>query len=199
MDNDKLMEKKQFRDFISQIPTSLPISGLLKQFQLIQKELIPFYSNIEESVFFSKPKQGWSPLENVKHLQSSTFPVALFLRKELRFMLFLFGKGTSQKTTQETIETYRSRLSSGSGAGFFTPFGVLHFPSAGKKQNEISQLESSIESILDSLPTWTEEELDEICMLHPILGIIPMREMLYFTLYHLCHHSSIIQERLMNH
>ncbi len=155
-----------------------------------------FFLKLDEDTFFSKPKDGWSPLENIIHLQSSISPLTIFLRKDLRFILYLFGKGSSRKTIQETIEIYRNRLQSGSGSGFFTPFGILHFPSPGKKQFEVHQLESSIESIMQSISSWTEEELDDICIPHPILGIIPVREMLYFTLYHIYHHSSKLQTRL---
>lgn len=191
-----IMEKINFKDLISQIPPSLSIDGLIEQFKVAKIKMTQFFLNLDEDTFFLKPKEGWSPLENINHLQSSTSPVTIFLRKEFRIMLFLFGRGSSRKSTEEIIEIYKSRLSTGSGAGIFTPFGILHFSIPGKKQFEINQLESSIESIIQSLPSWKEEELDDTCIPHPILGIIPMREMLYFTLYHIYHHSSKIQERL---
>jgi uncharacterized damage-inducible protein DinB len=41
---------------------------------------------------------------------------------------------------------------------------------------------------------WTEEQLDNYCVAHPILGKLTMRELAYFTIYHNIHHMETIRK-----
>jgi hypothetical protein len=158
--------------------------------------MVEFYSSIPDEQFFSKPESGWSPLENIKHLNSAITVVAIFTRKELSFLLLLFGKGNSQNTIPEVVKNYNDKLNSGSGAGVFTPFFSSTQIEKGRKESEIKSLQSSIQTLIDVVRHWTDEELDKINILHPIMGIITVREMLYFNFYHLYHHSSKVQTRI---
>ena len=185
-----------FQEKIATLPLTLNKSQIIEQFTIANKEIYEFYSSISEEQFFSKPESGWSPLENIKHLNSAITVVALFTRKELSFLLFLFGRGNSQCTIPEIIKDYNDRLNSGSGAGVFTPFFANNKIEIGKKESEINSLQSSIQTLIEGIHHWTEEELDRTNIPHPIMGIITVREMLYFNYYHLYHHSAKVQARL---
>jgi hypothetical protein len=47
-----------------------------------------------------------------------------------------------------------------------------------------------------ALEPWNEKDLDTIRMLHPLLGKITAREMIYFTVYHSEHHVAATKKRL---
>ena len=185
-----------FQEKIATLPLTLNKSQIIEQFTIANKEMYEFYSSISEEQFFSKPENGWSPLENIKHLNSAISVVALFTRKELSFLLFLFGRGNSQFTIPEIIKDYNDRLNSGSGAGIFTPFFSNNKIEIGKKVSEINSLQSSIQTLIEGIYHWTEEDMDRTNIPHPIMGIITVREMLYFNYYHLYHHSAKVQARL---
>ena len=55
-----------------------------------------------------------------------------------------------------------------------------------KLKNEVLNLCLSIEKI-------SEEDLDYYLLPHPILGKLTLREMLYFTIYHVKHHEKQIR------
>lgn len=190
------MEVQSFKEKIIHLPSNLDQLELIEQFNNAKNELLEFYTSIPENIFFSKPENGWSPQENIKHLYSATFVLALFIRKELKFLLLLFGRGNSKKSIPEIIKIYNNKLNSGSGAGFFSPLFASNIIDIGKKNSEIKSLIDSIQELINVLPSWTEEELDNTNIVHPILGILSVREMLYFSLYHLYHHSSKVQMRL---
>jgi hypothetical protein len=190
------MNKKSFKEHIDNFPSTYSQSELIEQFTIAKNEILDFYTDIPENIFFSKPEIGWSPLENIKHLNSATSVVALFIRKELNFLLLLFGRGDSKKSIPEIIKNYNDKLNSGSGAGVFSPLFVTNNIDIEKKKSEIKSLIDSIQDLINVLPSWTEEELDGTNIVHPILGILTVREMLYFSLYHLYHHSSKLQMRL---
>ena len=43
---------------------------------------------------------------------------------------------------------------------------------------------------------WSDAKLDKYIAPHPLLGKITLRELAYFTIYHIQHHLSIIRKRL---
>ena len=51
-----------------------------------------------------------------------------------------------------------------------------------------NQLISIIGNISVRLDLYTEEELKELIIPHPLLGALTIQEMLYFTMYHVLHH-----------
>ena len=190
------MDTKSFKEHIENFPPTFNQSELIEQFSTAKSGILDFYTAIPESIFFSKPEIGWSPLENIKHLNTATSVVALFLRKELKFLLLLFGQSDSKKSIQEIIKNYNDKLNNGSGAGVFSPLFATNNVDVEKKKSEIKSLIESIQSLINVLPSWTEDELDRTNIVHPILGVMTVREMLYFSLYHLYHHSSKVQLRL---
>ncbi len=42
-----------------------------------------------------------------------------------------------------------------------------------------------------ALGMWTEQELDEYQLPHPLIGNLTVREMLFFTIYHSLRHASL--------
>ena len=179
------------------LPEKLSIRELQNNLLNAQNSIGYFFKSIPEETFFSKPDGGWSPAENVRHLTTATFTTGLFIKKELHFLLNLFGKGNSLKNLHQVRDEYLEKLSSGKKAsGIFTPISLSFFRTKEWQQKECEALEFSIQQIVGVLDHWTEEELDTTNIIHPILGIITVREILYFSLYHLYHHSSIVEKRL---
>ena len=62
-----------------------------------------------------------------------------------------------------------------------------------KKQKLVNQLEGNIEMINQKLDKWTEKQMDEFILPHPLLGKITLREMMYFTIHHADHHRNLIK------
>ena len=48
--------------------------------------------------------------------------------------------------------------------------------------------------MVENLKNWSENDLDINVMPHPIIGKISVREMLFFTIYHIQHHAKSIQK-----
>jgi uncharacterized damage-inducible protein DinB len=60
------------------------------------------------------------------------------------------------------------------------------------------QLEKSVDRLCHIIDGLTEEELDRYLLPHPLLGKLTMREMLYFTIYHVTHHHRQVETNLSN-
>jgi hypothetical protein len=67
----------------------------------------------------------------------------------------------------------------------------------------IEQREQLIKSVNDvvgklckQLLDYSEKDLDELILPHPLLGKLTLREMMYFTMYHVTHHYTATGKNL---
>ena len=51
----------------------------------------------------------------------------------------------------------------------------------------------SCDTLLKAIDNWTEEELDTYLIPHPLIGKMTLRELLFFTVYHIGHHLKTIK------
>jgi hypothetical protein len=49
--------------------------------------------------------------------------------------------------------------------------------------------------LVNNLHKWSEKNLDNTAVPHPLIGKLTLRKMLYFTIYHMKHHLKISEER----
>ena len=57
-----------------------------------------------------------------------------------------------------------------------------------------SQGKQFLKALIENLQNWSEEELEKYNCPHPFLGKITVREILYFTIYHVQHHHKSIKK-----
>lgn len=153
------------------------------------------YMNIltEQEYLFAMPEK-WSAGQQLDHLVRSTKPLLLAVRLPYFIVQLIFGKANRpSKSYEELIEKYLQKIQEGAKAtGNFIP------PPIGfdKKEKLIKELNSIVSKINKGLNHFSEEELDECILPHPLLGKITFREMIYFTIYHVDHHHYIIDKVL---
>ena len=58
----------------------------------------------------------------------------------------------------------------------------------------VSQGKNSLDVLISYLQNWSEEELETYNCPHPVFGKITVREILYFTIYHVQHHNETINK-----
>jgi len=57
-------------------------------------------------------------------------------------------------------------------------------------------LTNEMKWLFSKLDKFTENELDRYILPHPLLGKLTLREMLFFTIYHIEHHEKLIKRNL---
>jgi hypothetical protein len=153
------------------------------------------YMNIltEQEFLFAMPGK-WSAGQQLDHLVRSTKPLILAVRLPHFLVQLIFGKANRpSRSYEELVEKYLQKIKDGAKAtGNFIPTSV----SFDKKQQLIKELNSIVAKINRGLTNFSEEELDECILPHPLLGKITVREMIYFTIYHVDHHHYIIDKAL---
>lgn len=110
----------------------------------------------------------------------------------------LFGKSNAPSRHYENIvQAYHDILAGGAQAsGKYAP-KTIPIPSdpVNYQRTKVATLTATIQSLAKALESWSEQDLDKIQLPHPLLGKLTVREMLFFTLYHLGHHKDKVANK----
>ncbi len=173
-------------------------SDLLGLFAMLRGDGLGFWRGVDPDRFWSRAGVTWSPADNVRHLTMSTAPVARALRLPRLILRVMFGAAPGSSRTWPVFRAaYLDALGKGATAGRFAPPPVATpaDPAAGQRRL-IGECESTVLRLEHALERWREEDLDRHRLPHPVLGRLPLREMLMFTLFHFEHHRDQVARRL---
>jgi hypothetical protein len=136
----------------------------------------------------------WSPVQHMHHIHRSVRPVALALLAPKWFLRWRIGKpNRPSRTYDELVARYKEKLAAGGAApaAFVPPQldAAIAVPLSRKVLQEV-------ERVRHRLKRWSEAELDNTLLPHPLLGKVTVREMVYFTIYHVQHHQALVERDL---
>ncbi len=145
---------------------------------------------ITDEAFNVSKENKWTPAENIQHLITSTKMTAMAYTLPRFLHVMLYGKpGRTSHGYSKVIDNYVHKLEHGARAsGVYVPKKVNY------KRRELHnrlQVEGAklVRAVRDK---WTDEQLDQYVIKHPILGLLTIRELAYFTIYHNGHHLNTI-------
>ena len=164
----------------------------------VHEESVEYWRTFETPAFLAPIGSAWSPANNVRHLTKSVRAVSKGLRlpRWVLWLAFRGGSGTS-RTYTEIRETYRARLARGATAGRFAP--APHPPAddaAAERTHVMMRHANAVDELVGLVGRWPETALDRRRLPHPLLGLLSVREMLLFTVYHNRHHVEGVRRRM---
>ncbi len=173
-------------------------SQIVAAFGVLHNQTSALWQQFSESEFFAAPDDGgWSPAENVEHLIKTTPPVTRALSMPRFVPRLLFGRARiPSRTFFEVRAAYRAVLADGGQAGSYGPQAraAIDDP-GGARQRLLDRWQTVLPQLTEAIGGWNEDSLDRYRLPHPLLGKLTVREMLYFTLYHVGHHAEIVAAR----
>jgi hypothetical protein len=148
--------------------------------------------------FFTPQGDRWSPAEHIRHLRKTTVPVARALRMPAWLLRLRFGRGAGTSRDFRTLrDTYRGALARGGQAGRFAPTREsTPIDPAGRRAAIMGAWDEAVSAVDAAGGRWSESALDRTGLPHPLLGLLTVREMLAFTVYHTSHHLTSIASRV---
>lgn len=156
------------------------------------KSLGDLCDNINQQDFNISRQNKWTPAENIQHLVTSTRMTTMAFALPKFVHVMLYGKpGRTSHGYSKVIDNYKKKLEQGAEAtGLYIPKKTDYSRDAlkGKLDNEAGKLIRALDK------KWTDEQLDHYVVKHPILGLLTVRELAYFTIYHNGHHFSTVQQ-----
>ena len=168
---------------------------LIQQLKIHHSNFADYIINLSETDFlFSLNNEKWTSGQQLEHIVMSVIPLVKALSLPTFVLGFVFGKANrSSKTYDELIAKYHSKLQAGGIApARFSPKKISVKESVQVK-NKLLKL---VDKLCHQLEKLNESQLDKYILPHPLLGKLTLREMFYFTSYHVQHHLKIAKQNL---
>ncbi len=159
------------------------------------QDFAAYIFSLSDTDFMFAANGKWTAGQQFDHIYRSVSPLALGLKLPKFLLKMLWGKANRpSKDYDALVKKYQGKLESGGKAtAQFIPKNILL-----KDRNVLKKkVLRAIEVICKSLNRYTEEELDTFIAPHPLLGKITLREMMYFTIYHVEHHHKLTIKHLV--
>jgi hypothetical protein len=148
---------------------------------------IDFIASLEEEALQKAIPGKWNAAEQMEHVYLCLRPIVLAFRLPKFMLPLLFGKANRESKSHETlVQAYQNKLQQGGKAPeVFVPKSPATLRATQKR---IRQVHSLVNSLTHQIDKYSEVDLDQMILPHPLLGKITLREMGYFAAYHVAHH-----------
>lgn len=160
----------------------------------IEREYSAFLNlvnGLSDREFESAPEGKWTPGQQLEHLARSIKPLALALYLPKSVLRFRFGKANRpSKTYEELVAKYKAKIQPG-----YVPqkqYLPRNVP-VSERDKWSKKLSRYVDQVCRHIRTFPEDQLDLMVAPHPAIGILTMREMMYFTMYHAEHHRNLVE------
>ncbi|MFC4638506.1 DinB family protein [Deinococcus hohokamensis] len=164
-------------------------ADLLRDLLLARSAVSEFVRGLSVAQFNEGSAARWSPAHHLDHLCRSNAPVAAAMAVPDR--LPRVPDDRRSRTFAALYADYQARLAEGVQAtGRFVP------EPSGDLAAGLAEYQDGLDALHAQAQTWPETDLETLAMPHPVLGLLTVREMLYFTLAHNLHHLRGMQARL---
>lgn len=147
----------------------------------------------EKSFLFSFSGK-WTAGQQLEHIHRAVNPLVLALRLPKFALRLAFG--TSNRPSRDydaLVAKYHAKLAAGGTAsGRFVPPPVAF----ADRESLRAETLATVQKVCNALERFTEDDLERYILPHPLLGKITLREMMYFTAYHVEHHQALTDRNL---
>ena len=167
---------------------------IIKLIKEDHSSFISYINGLTNEEFLFVNQQKWTAGQQLHHIYLAVKPLVLVVSLPKFFIRFLFGKANRPgRTYEDLVKKYLAKLENGGRAtGRFIPKTIA----VNQKETISKALNNATNVLCSKIETFTEQELDILILPHPLLGKLTIREMLYFTIYHVRHHHEITKRNL---
>ena len=155
---------------------------------------IDYLAQMGEEDFVAERNDKWTGGQQLDHIIRCVKPLNQGLMLPGFLLKLIFGKANRpSKTYVELVAKYKRKISEGGKAtAAFIPPKIT----TAQKNALLKELKKRSDKLCRQVDSFSEEQLDKLVAPHPLLGKLTLREMLYFTAYHVQHHRQLIEKNL---
>ena len=167
---------------------------LISELKDSNQRVLTWFRNIPTAAFFAREGEAWSAAQNLDHLIRSHKPIALALKLPRLSLKAMFGSADQPSRSYEAVcNLYRAKLAEGAVAsGRYIPDLDIPDDPDSAKRDLVSKFSRVSADLVSATDRWSDADLDEHLLPHPLIGKLTIREMLYFTIYHNLRHASLL-------
>ncbi len=169
-------------------------AAIIQQLKDRHENFIATIDALNEHEFLFAPAEKWNAAQQLDHIYRSVAALLFAMRIPKAAMKVIIGRANrNSRSYEELVERYIQKLSGGAKAtGPFLPSNV----SFDMKNKLIEKIRVVVEKLSNRIDQYSEEDLDELILPHPLMGKLTMREMMFFTIYHVQHHQRLAIKNL---
>ncbi|SDB32413.1 DinB superfamily protein [Flavobacteriaceae bacterium MAR_2010_188] len=156
--------------------------------------LVQFLQNQKIEKWRLGPENKWTTGQQALHLLQSVIPLNTALSLPRFIIRTKYGKtNRSLRTYNEIVKRYLERLAENPNVTF-GPSKNMKVPSNYDKHYIVDRLQIEHKKLSYKIRKISDPNLDELVLPHPLMGKMPVREILMWTAYHIEHHTNQLQK-----
>jgi hypothetical protein len=156
------------------------------------QSIVEFFSSLPDRQFFDGDPDRWGPAHHLLHLTRSSESIEPALRS---------GALPLHPTTRS--RTYAEVRDAAAASVAATPKDTLRdmgrtvvIAPGLPRADIVDAFASASARLRTAAAAWTEDALDRQALVHPLMGRLTVREMLFFTVMHERHHLKLVRTRI---
>ncbi|MBT8267167.1 MAG: DinB family protein [Bacteroidia bacterium] len=156
--------------------------------------LIKWLKDQDDDKWMQGPEGKWTTGQQALHLLQSIKPLNNALSLPKFILKYKFGTSNRDVREYETVvKRYQERLVDAQGKTFKGSQN-MKIPTLNDKAFILNRLTIESKKLQYKTKKWKDKDLDNLILPHPLMGKMPVRELLMWTSYHVEHHTQSLKE-----
>jgi len=170
-------------------PSTLP--EILDALDSNSRRAAELFATVPEALLFDGDSEHWSPAHHLVHLTAVAKAVARELSSD---SLPLHATGSSRPYAEVRDAVAASLVATPKET--LVQMGRRVEIAVTDRRELVESFESASRALRSAAGVWSEDELDRRAMRHVLAGVLSVREMLMFMVFHERHHMKIVRRRV---
>ena len=157
--------------------------------------LISWLKQQPDDAWTQGPEGKWTTGQQALHLLQSIKPLNNALSMPRFVLRYKFGKTNRPVRAYDAIvQRYKERLEDAKGKTFKGSKN-MKVPALSDKHYILDRLQVEQKKLQYTTKKISDKNLDTIVLPHPLMGKMPVREIIMWTAYHVQHHTETLKEK----
>ena len=153
--------------------------------------LIKWLENQDDEKWEKGPEGKWTTSQVTLHLLQSIKPLNTALSLPKFILRYKFGTANREvRDYDAVIKRYQDRLKEVPKGATFGPSRNMKVPKLRDKNYLLNRLQVESKKLQYKTRKMTDKNLDVLILPHPLMGKMPVREILMWSAYHVEHHTN---------
>ena len=158
-------------------------------------ELISWLELQSDESWTLGPENKWTTGQQALHLLQSIKPLNAALSMPKFLLQLKFGKANRpSKTYDALVKRYQERLIEAKGKTFKGSLN-MKVPPLSEKHYILNRLQTEQKKLQYKTRRISDKNLDVLVLPHPLMGKMPIREIIMWTAHHVEHHYEILKKK----
>lgn len=158
------------------------------------KELFDWLESHPEDHWETGPENRWTVGQHLLHLLKSIKPLNDALSMPRLLLRTQFGKNNREvRSYAEVVERYETKLANNlDQAQQFNE--KLKQPKLNDRTYILNRIQTENKKLQHKVKRIKDKDLDELVVPHPLMGKMPLREIIMWTAHHVDHHTQSLKK-----